>query len=122
MIERWVTIELDFCGNYQVSNLGRVKSLPRDYRIGYNHQGIMHNAGGVLHCNVSKGSLRVNMGTTKSNRKYYSVKKLVYEHFVGPLDQGYVVISKDGDPWNVELSNLEAISRAELLVRNTYGS
>ena len=116
--ERWVDVEWKFCENYQVSNLGRVRSLPRTYAMGYGHRGLMNNAGHVLKASLIKDYLKISMGTTKANRRNYSLKKVVYEHFVGPLELGWVLVCKDGDEYNAEVSNLEPISRAELFARN----
>jgi hypothetical protein len=43
---------------------------------------------------------------------------LVYESVYGKLPKGYIIIHKDGDRYNDDIDNLEAITRAELLVRN----
>lgn len=43
---------------------------------------------------------------------------LVWESVYGKLPKGYIIIHKDGDRYNDDLNNLEAITRAELLARN----
>jgi hypothetical protein len=43
----------------------------------------------------------------------------VYEDAYGCIPDGYVIYHIDGDKHNDELSNLEAISRGELIKRNT---
>lgn len=103
-------------GHYEVSNFGRVRSLPRTYNLGHQHLGIMHNAGGVLRASLIGGrsELRVSLGNTKGN-----VKRLVWEAFNGPLPEKTVLICEDGDHTNASLTNLRLITRAELLRMNT---
>ena len=115
-LEEWRSIK--GFSNYEVSNLGRVRSLPRTYKLGYEHRGVLHNAGGQLRTSIVKGTLRVSMGTTRANRKYYGVKKLVWEAFYGELRRGVVLLSEDGDPANAALTNLRPVTRAELLRMN----
>ena len=42
----------------------------------------------------------------------------VYEDHYGPIEKGFVIYHKDGDRYNDDPENLEAISRAELVKRN----
>jgi hypothetical protein len=42
----------------------------------------------------------------------------IYEEKFGPIPKGYIIFHKDGNMWNDDPDNLEAISRAELLKRN----
>ena len=42
----------------------------------------------------------------------------IYEDVYGKIPDGYVVIHKDGNRYNDHYTNLEAISRAENLIRN----
>lgn len=58
-------------------------------------------------------------GNRKPNNLY---KKYLWElHNQMDLPKGYVVVTKDGDPDNLIIENLEIISRAELLSRNSKG-
>lgn len=52
------------------------------------------------------------------NGKRVRRPKKVYEDVYGPIPKGWIIIHLDGDKDNDELTNLEAISRAELLRRN----
>jgi hypothetical protein len=52
------------------------------------------------------------------NGKRVRRPRKVYEDAFGPIPKGYVIIHLDGDKDNDELTNLEAISRAELIKRN----
>lgn len=44
---------------------------------------------------------------------------LVWEEASGPVPEGHVLVFRDGNPKNTGLENLELISRAELMRRNT---
>lgn len=52
------------------------------------------------------------------NKRVRRPRKVYEEHF-GEIPKGYVVIHTDGDKYNDDPSNLEAISRAENLKRNS---
>lgn len=54
------------------------------------------------------------VGTGKRIRKPRSI----YERYFGPIPKGYVVIHIDGNRYNDDPNNLEAISRSENLKRN----
>ena len=54
---------------------------------------------------------------TDTNKRIRRPKK-VYEENFGPVPYGYVIFHKDENKYNDHPSNLEAISRAELLRRN----
>ena len=56
------------------------------------------------------------------NNKRVRRPKKVYEDAYGPIPKGFVIIHLDGNKDNDELTNLEAISRAELIKRNTKRS
>ena len=43
---------------------------------------------------------------------------LVWQSVYGKLPKKYVIIHKDGDRYNDDINNLEAITRAEMLRRN----
>lgn len=42
----------------------------------------------------------------------------VWESVYGKLPKGHVIIHKDGDRYNDDINNLEAITRAEMMRRN----
>jgi hypothetical protein len=48
--------------------------------------------------------------------------KTIWEKANGPVPKGYIIYHKDGDNKNDDLSNLEIITRAELLKRNQRNS
>lgn len=58
----------------------------------------------------------LHAGTNKRVRRPVAY----YEQFIGPIPKGYVIYHLNGDKDDDTPSNLEAISRAELLKRNLY--
>lgn len=48
------------------------------------------------------------------------VHHLVWEQHTGrPVPEGHALVFRDGNPLNVDLDNLEQVTRAELMRRNT---
>jgi hypothetical protein len=54
-----------------------------------------------------------------THRRWRAVHVLVWEESHGPLPAGHAVVFRDGKKTNIALDNLELVSRAELLSRNT---
>lgn len=52
-------------------------------------------------------------------KRWRAVHLLVWEAANGPLPAGHAVVFKDGDKTHIALDNLECITRAELMRRNT---
>lgn len=52
-------------------------------------------------------------------KRWRAVHLIIWEAENGPLPAGHAVVFKDGNKRNFSLGNLEAISRAELMRRNT---
>lgn len=114
MHERWKDVP-GYAGRYQVSNLGRVKSLP--------HFVTRKN---VLCCGVSRvlipekilkpqvqkpsGHLTVKLGHAPA--KHHSVHRLVAEAFIGPCPVGLEVCHKDNDPTHNSVENLRYDTRS----------
>lgn len=57
--------------------------------------------------------IRVDVG------KYVLKHRLVWEQANGPIPKGMALVFKDGNKQHIELSNLELVTRAELLKRNS---
>lgn len=88
--------------NYQVSNLGNVRSL------NYNHTGKMKLMKTVL----VKGYYKVKLFDSNRVPKLKSVHRLVYEAFNGKIPDGLVINHKDEVTINNRLENLEAVSQS----------
>lgn len=63
---------------------------------------------------VKNDCVYINVGGGKRIRR----PKMVWESVYGELPKGYIIIHMDGNSFNDDISNLEAITRAELLKRN----
>ncbi|MGG0891665.1 NUMOD4 domain-containing protein [Cytobacillus horneckiae] len=111
MIEVWKDIP-GYEGEYQASNLGRVKSLPRLIK----RKGVRGNQlrkGKVLSsCIDTRGYVSVKL--YKGNRcKTINVHRLVCLAFIPSEDVGLHVNHKDGDRTNNNVENLEWCTRRE---------
>jgi len=83
-------------GVYEVSNHGRIKSLPRHRVL----------AARILsQCRTPKGYVQVNLRCAGRVR-HREVHRLVLEAFVGPCPEGMQCCHNDGDPSNNRLENL----------------
>lgn len=116
MQEIWKDIK-GYEGLYQVSNLGRVKSLPRKI---YNNGIIGKNKFYISKEKIlkeridHKGYFRVAL--CKNNiQKDYSIHRLVLENFVENVDNKPCVNHIDGNKQNNNLENLEWCTYSENL-------
>lgn len=79
-MEEWKDIK-GYEGLYQVSNDGRVKSLPKTWTCG-RYGTVRHNDEKIMKlCNNGEGYLRVNL-SKNGKTKWYSVHRLVGEAFI----------------------------------------
>lgn len=125
--EIWLPIK-DYEGFYEISNLGRVRSLDR---IVYfrNNKGSRHYIGKILKQKYHNGYAYVNLNKNKE-LKVLPIHRLVAEHFIPNPDNLPVVNHKDGVKsnnyyWNLEWTtslgnNLHAINNG-LTNCNTSG-
>lgn len=105
MTEIWTDVN-NYEGLYQVSNLGKVYSLPRQVRQG-NH-GRMRAVGGELLTATDNGNGYLIVSLRYGNkRKNHYVHRLVAEHFVPNCTGGEYVNHKDFDKYNNHAENLE---------------
>lgn len=65
------------------------------------------------------GHLQRKLTDTGADRDWVSVHVQLWTEAHGPVPNGHVVVFKDGDRRCIELSNLELLTRRELLERNT---
>ncbi len=102
-------------GEYQVSNMGRIKSLKT-------------KRGLILKPKRNWAGYEVICLCKDNVKKNYSVHSLVLIAFVSNRPQGYIANHKDGNKANNHLSNLEWITQAEnvshshVVLGNPYGS
>ena len=106
--EIWRDIK-GFEGLYQVSNLGRVKSLKRSYRVKEKILKPYTNSWGYYQVGLHKNSIR----------KMYLVHRLVWEAFNGHIPEGLQVNHLDERPINNRLENLNLMTCKE---NNNYGT
>ena len=96
--EEWRPVK-DFDRKYEISNLGRVKSLSRNYLYG-------HHGDIILKTNDRRGYRGVTL-FKDGKRYYYSVHRLVAEAFIPNPDNLPCVNHKDEDKTNNVVNNLE---------------
>lgn len=102
MSEHWRPV-LCYEGFYEVSDLGRVRSLPREVQNG---RGAMVAGGVLLRPTSDRGGRYVVSLSVRNRAACRSVHRLVLEAFVGPRPAGMEACHGDGDPGNNRLSNL----------------
>ena len=104
MIEEWRPVK-GFEGFYEVSNLGRVKSL-----CGWNGRRYVKREK-ILNPTKQEGSKKyyryIVTLTKEKKRKYAKVHRLVAEAFLPNPDKKPQVNHKDGNPLNNNVENLE---------------
>lgn len=120
--ERWKDVA-GFGGGFQVSDMGRVKSLDRV--VPHSRCGSQFVKGRILRQNIKKHYnkftddyiLIPQVTLMLENRRHeYSVRRLVYGTFVNPsvLRSGRdAVVSIDGDGLNCRLDNLRLVNKSE---------
>lgn len=114
-METWKTLP-GYEGIYEVSDCGRVKSLPRTTNYGRRIRERILST--TTH---PSGHLSVKLSRDGFYRRG-NVHRLVLMAFVGPAPDGFEALHGDGDPGNNHLSNLRWGSRSEnLLDRVRHG-
>ena len=119
MEEVWKDIA-GYEGKYQVSNLGRVLSLPRP-KTSRNAHGefTFTTKSKILRTFTQRGGYqRVSLGKGK-NKKAFMVHRLVGMAFVPGYREGLFINHKDENPHNNRADNLEWVTAAE---NNIYGN
>lgn len=110
--EEWRDV-VGFEGSYQVSNLGRVRSVDRIVRGRSNCT--RHIKGKVLRpADNSSGYLICGL-TRHNEQSMHPVHRLVAHAFLGPRPKGFEVNHKDGHKPNNVDTNLEYVSRSDNL-------
>lgn len=99
--EQWRPV-VEFEGLYEVSDLGRVRSVPRLMKDGRRH----HSSGTIMKPVLVRGYPAVNLTRRDSRRLLGKVHRFVLEAFVGPRPDGMECCHGDGDRTNNRLANL----------------
>ena len=107
--EEWKDIK-EYEGLYQVSNLGRVKSL--DQKVS-NKKGNYLQKGKVLAFYIDKDGYCVVCLTNKRKHKTYRVSRLVAETFIPNYENKPTVNHIDGNKQNNNIENLEWATYSE---------
>lgn len=105
--EIWLPIS-GFVGLYEVSNAGRVRSLPR-VSLGRNRWGDMtrHFRGRILSSKPDgSGYLQVTLCDGKGGRTHAHVHRLVAAAFIGNQPAGLMTLHRDGVKTNCSFTNL----------------
>ena len=113
--EIWKDIK-DFEGKYQISNLGRVKSLPRKGTKG----GIMTQHTRKCSNSNARGLeyLRVGLNISRGKVKWCSVNRLVAEAFLENPEGLEMVDHINNDPKDNRVENLQWITRKGNIVKD----
>ena len=101
-MEMWKPV-LGWRGLYEVSDQGRVRSLPREVMAG--RAGLRMHPGRIVATFVRQGRLFVNF-SDGDKRQTCTIHRLVLEAFVGPRPKGMECRHLDGNPAHNYLDNL----------------
>jgi hypothetical protein len=110
MNENWKDV-IGYEGLYQVSNLGRVKSLNRFVTRGCNS---VFRTGNVLKSSITKDYLKVVL-SKDANKKTFTIHQLMAIAFLNHKVDGHklVVDHIDSNKTNNRLENLQIVSQRE---------
>lgn len=112
MIEEWRPV-VGWAGLYEVSDMGRVRSLKRRVSSRHNwHASTRLVPPRILQQAKNRGYLQVNLAR-EGKRQKSSVHRLVLEAFRGPAPTGTECLHGNGDPSDNRLDNLRWGSPAE---------
>lgn len=102
-------------GAYQVSNMGRVKSLPRSSPIVYRDGTVVQRClrERILTPNVNRHGYESLVLRCDGSDKTYEVQRLVAAAFIGPRPDGYETRHLDGNRLNNRADNLAYGTRSE---------
>ena len=110
--EQWKDIK-GYEGLYQVSNLGKVRSLDRIVKqFGHKQEYERSIKGKLLKLHIQNGGYLIATLTKNNNERKMLVHRLVAIAFMGN-NEGMQVNHKDGNKLNNKLSNLEWCTQSE---------
>ena len=105
MEEIWKDIR-GYEGLYQISNLGRIKSLPK-WRVKYGYGEI------ILKQSIGKKGYKVISLNKNKKRKQYKVHRLIAEAFIPNPENKPQINHIDGNKLNNDINNLEWCTQNE---------
>ncbi len=117
--EEWKDIE-EFEGIYQVSSLGRIKSLDR--YVNHRSGKPLFIIGVVLsqtmyrykNAHTKDMIIALRVALSKENKRYdYQVRRLVYDAFVGKLDPKKDIVNVDGNGFNNQIDNISMLDKKQ---------
>ncbi|MGI2239331.1 NUMOD4 motif-containing HNH endonuclease [Staphylococcus cohnii] len=113
MSEVWKDIP-GYEGLYQVSDLGRVRSLDRwvTYKNGKQY---FYEGGLRKPTRGTRGRLVIKLSKDNKGKTFY-IHSLVAMTFIGDKPEGYVVAHKDGDPDNNRLDNIRFDTQSQNII------
>ena len=109
-MEIWRSI-IGYEGYYEVSNIGRVKSIER--KITRNDGVVQVRAGRMCNIRLDKDGYPVVKLSAHGISKYIHVHKLVYESFIGSVPPNQEIDHKDFNRQNNHVENLCAMSHSD---------
>ncbi len=108
MQETWKDIK-GYEGFYQISNLGRVKSLKRKAKCRNGFRTVQERI--LKSCKDSSGYFGVPL--IKDKHRFYRIGKLIVQHFISNPQNKPCVNHVDGNKQNDKIDNLEWCTYAE---------
>lgn len=110
MEEIWKDIP-DYEGLYQVSNLGRVKSLPKQWISGKG--ALLKHNGKIMNTGLKPNGYRVGSLSKNGNVKCFSVHQLVAMAFLNHKPNAYklVIDHINNDPSDNRVENLQIVTQ-----------
>ena len=112
MIEVWKDIQ-GYEGYYQVSNLGRVRSLDRNVQHNTKHGNVALRKGKILKCKKDLDGYSIINLSKQNNRTNKKVCRLVAQAFIPNFQNKPQVNHKDGNKSNDNVENLEWVTAKE---------
>lgn len=116
-MEIWKPIK-NYEGMYEVSNMGRVRSLNRLIPRNKNSKKSYYKIKGRPVAITDNGNGYKLVSLSKQGRKNHYLHRLVATHFIPNPCEKYFVNHKDGDKSNNHVSNLEWVTHSENIVHS----
>lgn len=110
-MENWKDIK-GYEGYYQVSNLGRIKSLKRT--VCYSNGKSVTYAEKIR--KSSNSEYRLIALSKDGNVKMFKISRIVANHFLNKVEGKYIVNHIDGNKHNDHVENLEYVTTSENII------